>query len=84
MLLSPSLTCGATNYHRLQAYVVRARGARCLLRRLEGLRIKSVDAMLVNANCSATYALRKHRMLGAHAGGSERTALDALWRQRLG
>lgn len=67
---------GRRYYHGLQAQVVRAKGAACLLHRIRGVRIKSIDSLLVNANCSGTFALRKHSMLGAHARGSERVALD--------
>ena len=71
---------GKRYYHGLQAFALRASGARCLLDYLLTRRIKSIDSLAVNANCPLTFALRHEQRIGLHAGGSERAALDAHWR----
>ena len=69
-----------------QAWIVRQRNLRCLLHRLESRKIKNIDALLVQCNCPHSYALRPEHMIGTHLDrelGSERAAVNAVWRSRL-
>ena len=78
--------CGKRFYHGLQAWLVRTRGLRCLLRRLKRRRIKNIDAQMVQCHCPRTYALPKGRMLGRHLDrelGSERAAVNSVWKAQL-
>lgn len=78
--------CGKRFYHGLQAWLVRVGALRCLLRRLEQRHIKNIDAQMVQCGCPHTYALTSSRMLGAHLDrelGSERAAVNSVWRARL-
>jgi hypothetical protein len=77
--------CGKRFYHGLQAWLVRVKALRCLLRRLRRRHIKNIDAQLVQCACPRTYALATGRMLGAHLDrelGSERAAVNSVWRAR--
>lgn len=65
---------------------MRQRNLRCLLHRLESRKIKNIDALLVQCNCPHSYALRPEHMIGTHLDrelGSERAAVNAVWRSRL-
>jgi hypothetical protein len=73
---------GRRYYHGLQAQLLRPRGVTCILRCLERVPIKSIDALLVNCGCPQTWALRSARSIGAHMGGSERVALDAKLKRK--
>ena len=78
----PTADAGTRFYHGLQAYLIRPAGARCLVERLRALPIKSIDALIVDADCPAAYAVRKamvHR-IGLHKRGSQKAKLDAEWR----
>lgn len=78
--------CGKRFYHGLQAWLVRAHGLRCLVRRLRRRHIKNIDAQMVQCNCPRTYALQKRRMIGSHLQdqlGSERAAVNSVWRAKL-
>ena len=69
-----------------QAWIVRQRSLRCALRRLARRQIKNIDALLVQCNCPHAYALQPKDMLGEHLDaelGSERAAVNAVWRGRL-
>ena len=69
-----------------QAWIVRQRSLRCALRRLARRQIKNIDALLVQCNCPHSYALRPEHMIGTHLDrelGSERAAVNAVWRSRL-
>ena len=69
-----------------QAWIVRQRNLRCLLHRLETRKIKNIDALLVQCNCPHSYALQPEDMVGTHLDrelGSERAAVNAVWRSRL-
>lgn len=58
--------CGKRYYHGLQAWLVRTRSLRCLLRRLRRRPMKNIDALMVNCNCPRTLALAPGGMLGEH------------------
>ena len=77
---------GKRYYHGLQASLLRARAAPCLLRCLSSRRIKSVDALLVGCDSECepgtTWALAAQTAFGKHAGGSEKAAIDARLRAR--
>ena len=77
---------GKRYYHGLQASLLRARAAPCLLRCLSRRRIKSVDALLVGCDSECepgtTWALAAQKAFGTHAGGSEKAAIDARLRAR--
>ena len=78
--------CGKRFYHGLQAWLVRVSSLRCLVRRLRRRHIKNIDAQMVNCHCPHTYALQHGRMIGAHLDrqmGSERAAVNTVWRSRL-
>jgi hypothetical protein len=79
--------CGKRFFHGLQAWLVRARSLRCIVRRLRRRRIKNIDALMVDCNCPQTYAIQKRLMLGQHMDrelGSERAAVNSVWRLQLG
>lgn len=78
--------CGKRFYHGLQAWLVRARGLSCLVRRLKRRRIKNIDAQMVQCHCPHSFALPKGRMLGKHLDrelGSERAAVNSVWKAQL-
>jgi len=78
--------CGKRFYHGLQAWIVRVRSLRCLLRRLRRRPMKNIDALMVSCDCPRTYALPHWHMLGEHLDremGSERAAVDHVWRASL-
>ena len=78
--------CGKRFYHGLQAWLVRQRNLQCILRRLADRKIKNIDALLVQCNCPHSFALQPRVMIGAHLDrelGSERAAVNAVWRSRL-
>lgn len=78
--------CGKRFYHGLQAWLVRARGLSCLVRRLKRRRIKNIDAQMVQCHCPRNFALPKGRMLGKHLDrelGSERAAVNSVWKAQL-
>eukprot|EP00967_Tisochrysis_lutea_P093579 scaffold135491_cov33-Tisochrysis_lutea.AAC.2 len=58
--------CGKRYYHGLQAWLVRVRSLRCLLRRLKRRPMKNIDALMVNCDCPRTYALAPSLKLGEH------------------
>ena len=71
---------GKRYYHGLQMYVIQPAGARCLVERLRNVQIKSIDALVVNAQCPAAYAVRKAGTLGSHSRWSEKARLEARWK----
>lgn len=78
--------CGKRFFHGLQAWIVRRRNLRCILRRLKRRPIKNIDALMVQCNCPHTYALLKSSMLGRHMDrelGSERAAVNSIWRVQV-
>jgi len=75
---------GKRFYHGLQAYLIRPSGARCLVERLRTLQIKSIDALMVQADCPGSYAVRKGQMLGFHTRGSQKAKLDMAYRRAGG
>ena len=58
--------CGKRYYHGLQAWLVRVRSLRCLLRRLRRRPMKNIDALMVNCDCPRTFALVPSRKAGVH------------------
>jgi hypothetical protein len=65
---------GKRYYHGLQASVLRARAAECLVHCLARTRIKAIDSLLVGCETSCeqvgtTWALREQTAFGGHAGG---------------
>ena len=79
-------TNGTPRPRAAQAWLVRQRNLRCILHRLANRKIKNIDALLVQCNCPHSFALQPRVMIGAHLDrelGSERAAVNAVWRSRL-
>ena len=80
--------CNKRFFHGLQAWLVRVRNLRCVLRRLRRRKIKNIDALIVTCNCPHQFALqpRVSRLIGMHLDremGSERAEVNAAWRVAL-
>ena len=78
--------CGKRFYHGLQAWLVKTHALKCLLRRLRERHIKNIDAQMVQCGCPHEFALEPARMLGSHLDrelGSERAAVNSVWRSKL-
>ena len=78
--------CGKRFYHGLQAWLVKVHALKCLVRRLKERHIKNIDAQMVQCACKHEFALEPTRMLGSHLDrelGSERAAVNSVWRSKL-